>query len=215
MIGATQAEMAIDRLIVAGWTGRDAATVEHHIEELAALGVAPPSQVPLFYRVAASLLTQEPCIEVLGDHTSGEAEPLLVQRDERCWLGLASDHTDRALEAQSVAASKQVCAKPCADELWDFAEVEGHLDALELRSWIASGQGDWTLYQEGALAAIRPLGALRTAGGLSDGAAMLCGTLGAIGGVRPATRFRATLTDPVLSREIALEYTTATLPVIS
>ena len=43
-----------DRLVVAGWTGRDAAAVEHHIEELAALGVARPSTVPVFYRCAAA-----------------------------------------------------------------------------------------------------------------------------------------------------------------
>ena len=32
----------IDRLIIAGWTGRDAAMVEHHIAELEAIGVARP-----------------------------------------------------------------------------------------------------------------------------------------------------------------------------
>ena len=40
------------RLVIAGWTGRDAAAIAHHIEELAALGVPAPSAVPLFYRVA-------------------------------------------------------------------------------------------------------------------------------------------------------------------
>lgn len=208
-------DLALDTLIVAGWTGRDGAAVQHHIDELAALGVAPPSQVPLFYRVSASLLTQADRIEVLGDQTSGEVEPLLVQRAGTCWLGLASDHTDRALEAHSVAASKQVCAKPCAAMLWAFDEVAGHLDRLELRSWIAGPQADWTLYQQGTLAAIRPLAALRAAGGMTDGAAMLCGTLAAIGGVRPAARFRATLTDPVLGRDISMEYRAAVLPVVS
>jgi hypothetical protein len=32
-----------DTLIVAGWAGRDHAAIEHHIEELAALGISRPS----------------------------------------------------------------------------------------------------------------------------------------------------------------------------
>ena len=34
---------AIDTLVIAGWTGRDVAALEHHIEELKAIGVQPPS----------------------------------------------------------------------------------------------------------------------------------------------------------------------------
>ncbi len=46
------------RLVVAGWTGRDPAAIEHHIAELEAIGVPRPSSVPLYYRVGANLLTQ-------------------------------------------------------------------------------------------------------------------------------------------------------------
>ena len=46
----------INDLVIAGWTGRDVAALNHHIEELKAIGVQPPSKVPLYYRVAASLL---------------------------------------------------------------------------------------------------------------------------------------------------------------
>lgn len=44
--------LSVDTLIVAGWTGRDHGAVQHHIDELAELGIAPPSQVPLYYRVS-------------------------------------------------------------------------------------------------------------------------------------------------------------------
>ena len=111
----------VDALVVAGWTGRDAAGVEHHIRELEAIGVAPPSEVPLFYRVSAALLGPHASIEVVGEESSGEVEPMLVRAGGRLWLGLASDHTDRALEAHSVALSKQICAKPCAASLWPLA----------------------------------------------------------------------------------------------
>ena len=218
----------IDTLIVAGWTGRDAAAVEHHVRELAELGVAPPSTIPLYYRASAALLGPHRTIEVVGEETSGEAEPLIVRSGGRRWLGVASDHTDRALEAHSVALSKQICAKPCARELWPFEDLAGRLDTLELRSWIADastferdpdGEDGWTLYQEGTLAAIRPLEALLAASPLGDGTldatrpgAMLCGTLPAIGGVRASGAFRVELLDPATGERLRHAYTIRPLP---
>lgn len=111
--------------------------------------------------------------------------------------------------------SKQVCAKPCGPELWPWEDVADRLDQIELQSWIDEG-GDWVLYQQGTLAAIRPLADL-IAGADFDrlamgGAAMMCGTFGAKGGVRPAARFRMTMTDPVSERQISHEYASAILP---
>ncbi len=213
-------DISIDLLIVAGWTGRDAAKVQHHIDELAEIGVQPPSQVPLYYRVGAGLLTQAPQISVVGPDTSGEAEPFVVSDAAgRLWLGLASDHTDRALETLSVAKSKQVCPKPVAAKIWSFDQVSAHLDELMLTSEIKENDSDdWTPYQSGALTAIRPLRELMR--GLPEeklpaGAAMLCGTIPAIGGIRPARSFRMSLTDPVLGTTITHEYHVTELPVIA
>ncbi len=207
-------ELEIEHLYVAGWTGRNRAAVDHHIEELKALGVAPPSQVPLFYRVSGNLLTQASRIEVLGEGTSGEVEPLLLQNAGETWIGLASDHTDRDLETHSVAYSKQSCAKPAASEVWPLESVKDHLDELILRCSIEE-EGSWTLYQEGPLSNIRPLAELSGASDFGDNAAMLCGTLGAIGGVRPAKHYRMELEDPVLGRKITLSYDVTPLPIVS
>jgi hypothetical protein len=201
-------------LVIAGWTARDAAAVAHHIEELAAIGIAPPSTTPLYYRCGTALLTQAARIEVLGPDTSGEVEPMILRAAGRLWLGLGSDHTDRALERVSVAASKQVCPKPVARALWSLDVVRDRLDTMTLRAEIDEGAG-WTTYQEGTLAAIRPLSELVEGAGLPDGGAMLCGTLAAIGGVRPAARFRAALGDPATGAEIALDYATQALPVVA
>ena len=213
-------DISIDHLIVAGWTGRDAAKVQHHIDELAEIGVQPPSQVPLYYRVGAGLLTQAPQISVVGPDTSGEAEPFVVSdATGRLWLGLASDHTDRALETASVAKSKQVCPKPVAPMLWPFDQLAPHLDELTLTSEIKeNGSDSWTLYQSGALTAIRPLPALMRGlpeEKLSAGSAMLCGTIPATGGIRPAHTFRMSLADPVLGRTITHSYHVTELPVIA
>ena len=59
-------ELELRLLVIAGWTGRNLAAVQHHIDELAALGVPGPSKTPLFYRVSADLVTQADEIQVLG-----------------------------------------------------------------------------------------------------------------------------------------------------
>ena len=59
------------QLVIAGWTGRDAAAIQHHIHELEQIGVPAPSSVPLYYRAANSLLTQSPEVQVLGSTSSG------------------------------------------------------------------------------------------------------------------------------------------------
>jgi hypothetical protein len=214
LVNETEIAAPITGLVIAGWTGRDLQAVQHHIDELAALGVAPPSQLPLFYRVSTSLLAQSPEIEVLGPATSGEVEPLLVKLEGRLFLGLGSDHTDRDLETVSVAASKQACPKPVANRLWHVNDTEQHLDQLILRCEIEE-DGQWKTYQEGPLAAIRRLGDLAKLADFADGQAMLCGTLGAIGGVRPACSYRMSLTDPVLDRAIQLSYRVRPLPVVA
>jgi hypothetical protein len=207
-------EFVAKQLTVAGWTGRSREAVDHHIKELADIGIAPPSRVPLYYRCSTQLLTQDSEFAILGPDTSGEAEPLLVLYNGKVWLGLASDQTDRALEAYSVAHSKQVCPKPVADTLWDFEAISDHLDQIVLASWIYE-DGEWREYQQGTLAMLLPLAELLADSGLKEGGAMLCGTLPAIGGVRPAAQFRMAMHDPVTGESIKAEYTTQTLPVVA
>lgn len=210
----TRITLTINSVTVAGWTGRNMEAVQYHIDELAELGIAPPSQVPLYYRVSNALLTQENTIQVLGSGSSGEVEPLLVRSNGKTYFGLASDHTDRDIETHSVAASKQACAKPIATELWDFDEIKGHLDDIALKCWIEE-DGREILYQEGTLANIRPLAELCEGAGFANGTAMLCGTFAAIGGVRPARAYRMEVSDPTNGKTIALSYGVLKLPIIS
>jgi hypothetical protein len=211
-----QIETAVDTLILAGWTGRDEAAVRHHIEELAAIGVPPPSSVPVFYRVSASNLTQADRIEVLGPDTSGEAEPVLLALPDGRFVGLGSDHTDRKAETMGIALSKQLCAKVVGRMLWRLDDVVGHWDRIILRSFATIG-GSRMLYQQGPLAAMRAPADLlaRYEGGLDPGMLMFCGTLAAIGGIRPATRFEMELEDPVLGRSMRHAYDVHALPVVS
>jgi Protein of unknown function (DUF2848) len=203
-------------LVVAGWTGRDEAALRHHIEELAAIGVPRPSSVPVFYRNSLLNLTQAPVVEVLGPDTSGEVEPVIVALGDRLCLAVGSDHTDRKAETQGIALSKQLCAKPIGRDLWALEDVAGHWDRLQLRSF-ATIDGRRVAYQDGTLSGMRPPADLieRYGSRLKPDSVMYCGTLAAIGGIRPATRFELELEDPVLGRVLRHAYDIEMLPVIS
>ena len=212
----------IKDLVIAGWTGRDVAALNHHIEELKAIGVEPPSRVPIYYRVAAQMLTQADSIQVLGDDSSGEVEPVLIGAADRLWVTVGADHTDRKVESYGIAVSKQMCAKPIGRTAWRFEEVEPHWDKLILRSFIQEdgpGNNKSVLYQEGPLAKIRDPRELifgwQDNKRLPMGTVMFCGTMPAIGAIRPSPRFEMELDDPVLGRKISHAYNVQALPVIS
>ena len=213
----------IAELVIAGWTGRDVAALNHHIEELKEIGVMPPSTVPLYYRVGANLLTQANLIQVLGTDSSGEVEPVLFAAAGRLWVTIGADHTDRKVESYGIAVSKQMCAKPIGTVAWRFEEVEPHWDRLVLRSFIWEGgieeDGKRVMYQEGPLAKIREprglIGGWKGDPRMAEGVAMFCGTMPAIGAIRSSRRFEMELEDPVLGRKLTHSYLVQSLPSVS
>jgi Protein of unknown function (DUF2848) len=209
----------VRELVIAGWTGRDSAAVEHHIKELEEIGVPRPSSVPLFYRVGAELATQATDVQMLGADSSGEIEPVYFTYRGELWLTIGSDHTDRKVEAYSVAVSKQMCAKPIGRDAWRAADVMAHWDQLVIRSFIQEG-GARVRYQDGPLAKLRTpadLIARYTKGAslLPEGVLMTGGTMAAIGGVRPAPGLAMELSDPTTGRTLVHEYRVSVLPVVS
>jgi len=99
----------IKELVIAGWTGRDVAALEKHIRELEAIGVKRPKTTPIFYRVAASLLTNDDTIEALGDQSSGEVECVVYSVDDGLFVGVGSDHTDRKAAGQPRRLASRGC----------------------------------------------------------------------------------------------------------
>ena len=212
--GLRHQTVSVEHAVIAGWTGRDSAAVEKHIKELEVLGVKRPATTPIFYRVAASRLTTDDSIEVMGSTSSGEVEFVLLQWQGRLWIGTGSDHTDREVEAYGVTVSKQMCEKPLAPQFWAFDDVAAHWDTLVLRSH-ATIKGKRTLYQGGSVAAMRhpeDLIARYAKAGLAEGTLMFCGTLAVHGGLRPAERFEFELEDPVRGRKIHHGYSVVSLP---
>lgn len=207
-------EVPVHDCVVAGWTGRDKAALEHHIEELAAIGVPGPSSVPLYYRVGVEQLVQSVKVQVLGRDSSGEIEPVLVATDKGLLLTVGSDHTDRRVEGYSIAVSKQMCPKVLAQAAWPV-EPGPWMDRLVLESRVTI-DGREAVYQRGTLAMIRPLADLVAGyGGLKPGTVMLCGTVPVDGGIRHADRFAMRLSDPDSGAAVDHAYTIETLPLVS
>jgi hypothetical protein len=209
----------VQDLIIAGWTGRDAAAIEQHIEELESIGVARPKRMPMFYRVSADRLTTQETVDVIGRDSTGEAEFVLLQKGRSLFVGLGSDHTDRKAESFGVTLSKQLCPKPIAAELWRWKDVEPHWNDLKLRCTVHTGEVE-VLYQEGPVTAmLHPRVLLRryakeTGTKLAPGTAMFCGTLAAKNKITWAESYRLELCDPVLKRSLTHFYRVRALPVV-
>jgi hypothetical protein len=202
-------------LIIAGWTGRDAAALEAHIAELGVLGIARPKAVPMFYRVDAALLTCAPVVQVVGRESSGEIESVLWKHQGELYVGIGSDHTDRKLEAYGITVSKQVCAKPISTAVWPWREVADHWDQMLLCSQLPDTD---ELYQRGSTAGLRrpdELLALYESreGTTPDGTVMFCGTLPVQGGIRFTAAMSLELHDAVLGRSLLHRYAVEVLPV--
>jgi uncharacterized protein DUF2848 len=216
LVNGAPRRIEITQLVIAGWTGRDKASVEKHIAELAAIGVKPPRAVPMFYRVAASLLTTAREVDVVGENSSGEVEFVLISAPDALYVGVGSDHTDRKVEAYGVTVSKQMCPKPLGRELWPFDKVDSHWDRLILRSHVTRG-GRRLLYQEGEVSRmIAPRDLLQRFSGsafLAPGTAMFCGTLAVHGEIGGGERFEVELHDPVNNRSLRHEYAVRALAI--
>lgn len=142
----------VSRLVVAGYTGRDTASVRAHVEELAAIGVPRPDRVPAFYQLDPALLCTEPTAPVDGDNTSGEVEPVLIRRSGRYWLTVGSDHTDRDRERVDIQTAKAFCPKPIAPTALPLG---ADLSAVDWDDFVVTCHVDGRLYQRGELRSLR------------------------------------------------------------
>ena len=186
-VGGGLRRIEIDWILNAGYAGRDQAEVQHHIDELAALGVPAPKRIPTLYPLSNHLVSQSGRVQVPHDRCSGEAEwALLIDDDGDALVAAACDHTDRALEAHGVAWSKQSFPDMIGDVAWRYAEIESAMDAFTLRAWVRRGDRE-TLIQDGTAGRLLPprywLDRLRDAGLLRPRTLLMSGTIGMIPGI--------------------------------
>ncbi len=145
-------EFEVRRVLVAGFTGRDASQVHAHIAELERQGIPAPDSVPTAYPIDASWATIEREVVVGASRVSGEAEPALLFPGNNLADALVSvivDFTDREEERRSIARSK-LFPKPLSERVWKYRDVAGAWDEIALRSWVEPGP-ERRLYQSGKL----------------------------------------------------------------
>jgi hypothetical protein len=199
-------ELDPDAFTIAGYTGRDRAMVQKHIDELEREGIAPPPEVPMWYQMPPEILTMSAAIEVTSAQSCGEVEPVLVGVNGRIYLGIGSDHTARDVEREDIATSKRVCPKPLGHSLLRIGTLDASFDALKLESWI-----DGEPYQSGTLAQIAPLQTLldgfrkRTQ---AQAFVLSCGTVPLLThGFRFGKAFSAKISGGPLAAPLTLDYT--------
>lgn len=143
----------VERMYNFGSATRDPDTAVAHQQEVAKSGIHIAFDIPAprIYPIANHALTLGDEIAVQCDETSGEVEIVMMLADQ-LYVGVGSDHTDRAVETVSILASKQACANHLAPILWPYAQIKDHWDDCVLRSWV-----DGRLYQEvGVEAFLKP-----------------------------------------------------------
>jgi hypothetical protein len=202
----------VQRMVNAGYVGRDQEEVLRHVTELARKGIPAPKTTPTLYPVITRTLVTDSEIEVYSHETSGEVEyVLLVENEDKIYVGLGSDHTDRHLEETDIPRAKQICPNLIGRTVWPLEELEDHWDELEILSRVIK-DGEAILYQKGRLGLILRFGdlmdfVLSKIPGPLDGTVIFSGTLGTLtGGIVQGERFEAELVDQKLGRTLRLDY---------
>ncbi|WP_445809262.1 DUF2848 family protein [Yoonia sp.] len=146
-------QFVTERMYNLGSATRDPDTAVAHQQEVAKSGIHIAFDVPAprIYPIALHALTSDEALFVQTDKTSGEVE-IVLHMAEQLYVGVGSDHTDRALETVSIPGSKQACANHVAPVFWPYDEMRDSWDSCVMRSWV-----DGRLYQDvGVNVFIRP-----------------------------------------------------------
>jgi len=136
--------LSVRRMYNFGSATRDPAVAVAHQQEVAHSGIHIALSVPAprIYPIASHAITTGNEVFVHNAETSGEVEIVLIEADQ-LYVGVGSDHTDRALERTSILWSKQACPNVLAPVLWRWADVAAFWDRCMLRAWV-----DGRPYQE-------------------------------------------------------------------
>lgn len=206
--GVAEKEFNLEKLIVVGFAGKDIKKTMEHIHELEAEGIKCPKNVPVVYQCSKEILTTASKIDVIADKTSGEVEYLILVDNGKYYIGIGSDHTDRALEAVSIHKSKQLCLKPYAEDFWEYDEIKDHFDEIKLVS-TQIVDGKEIEYQTGRTSDLLPLDRIIAEIEkeiTTDNSLIYTGTVPLKDGFKFGSRFSCKLIDEKLKRTITLSY---------
>jgi len=201
-------EFKLRKVINAGYTGRDQASVMAHIEELKEKGIPAPDETPTYFPVFPKCVTQEENHEVLHENdNTGEAEYVLLFHGEDVFVAAGNDHTDRKLEEVDIPKAKQVYPNFISRDVWRLSDVLDHWDSLEIKSWIINA-GKKVLFQESNLSALMApqelIKRIRKIVKLPvlDGLVVYSGTIASLFSIDYSPYFEVVINDPVKKRTL-------------
>ena len=139
-------------------------------------------------------LTMDNGFQVPGSGTLPDAAIALVGSSAGMLIGVASDHRDRHDNIGRLS-----CAKPICREVWRFADVSGHTDALVLSTLARRTDGSQAIVQQARV------GQILKDVMLARGQVVLLTGL-KIEGMVVSSAFEISLKDQVLQRQITLRY---------
>lgn len=207
-----QVELDIERGYNLGFTIRDAAKMQAHLDEVAKEGVPPPAtdNPPIIFPISPWAWLTSPECTVQTSHTSGEVEIFLADTEEGLLIGVASDQTDRKLEAIDIPCSKQVAPNIVAPNLWRWEDLADHWDECTLDSWVTKN-GTRSHYQHASTSEFwtPPEMVASLQGRIPAGRPRLfvSGTVVSLGAeLIYGDQWEISLTDPVMKREIRHSY---------
>lgn len=200
-----------------GYAARDQAGLRDHLAECAERGLPVPGTVPSLYPIVPDRVTTGDRIAVSGRHTYAEVEYALVCAAGGRWLiTVASDHSDAAVERDSVSRGKNMTPDVLAPRAWWLDDVEPALDDMVLTCERIDDAGETRVQRDllATLLAPRDLLALlerRLASPLEAGTVVLSGTIGGEPEAGAAS-WRIALSDPSTGARIEHTYAVDALP---
>lgn len=193
-----------------GWAGRNKEEVRKHAEELAAHGIRGPKNMPEHFIISPEVMTHEPEITCVGDGTCGEIEFFFYVREGQIYVGVGSEHTDRALEAVDMIKSKAICHKPMSKQLWKYEEIKDHWDEIQLTAWQVDEKGNTVVYQDSPLSALLSMEDIKAEAeklyDSLDDVIVWSGTIPTKDGLVYGSKFWGEMNDKVLNRKLTFSY---------
>lgn len=212
--GEETLDFPVKRVYNLGFTIRDAAKMQAHLDEVAKEGVPPPStdRPPIIFPISAWSTITDTQVPVQYSKTSGEIEIVTLILEDEVYVGVGSDHTDRALEAINIPWSKQVAPNVLAPTIWRWSDVADHWDHIEMECYVEEG-GRRVLYQKAGVAEfwtpieMRESLAGRIASVQDGGLVLFSGTVVSVDHRLSYSReWTISMIDPVLDRRIDHTY---------
>jgi hypothetical protein len=211
--GVEKLHLEIARTYCLGFTIKDTAKMDSHMDEVEKIGVRRPhtDQPPMIFPMATWSTVFGSEAEVQYRRTNGEVEIVTIDNNGELLVTVGSDHTDRKLEQVSIPWSKQVAPNVVAPVVWRWEDVKDHWDQVTMECWVVH-EGKKIRYQHANVAEFWSPQEMRDGirGRVCEDKGPILFLSGTVvtddGKFKYGTEWTLSLDDPVLNRRIEHTY---------